>query len=144
MSAPVTSTLRFVRESYFTIFVAFSRLAQGNWSAGANMYKGAAGVFLFHLCLLLGFSFWAAFFTGARYPRIPQLPFYVVGLVVYALHCYVLIGLRYGTRFEDAFGRFERRRQIRLLLSAWLLIGAGLAFIVVSAFCLRPHFATYQ
>ncbi len=108
------------------------------------MYKGVAGVFLLHLCLVLGVSFWVAYFTGMRFPSIPRLTFYTVGLSLYAGHCYVFIRLRYGITYERAFRTFDRRRQICLLSAAWLLVAASLGFMVLSASYLRSHFAAHQ
>ncbi len=136
--------MRFLKDSYLTLFVAFFRFYQGNWSFESNMYKGAVGMSLFHFFVLFGASGWVAYFTRTRLPDIPRLTFYAVFFSFYLVHCYVLIRRRYGIRFEHAFRKFARRRQICLLAAASLLIAASVGFAFGSASYLRSHVAAHQ
>jgi hypothetical protein len=135
--------MQFMRESYLTVFVAFFRFCQRNWSSESNMYKGAFGMTLFHVCLLLGLAFWATYFGGARLPDIPRLTGYAVFFLFSAVHCYVLIRRGYGIRFEQTFRTFDRRRRIWLLTTAWLLMAASWGFAFGSAYYLRPYLSVH-
>jgi hypothetical protein len=136
--------MRFLKDSYLTIFVAFFRFCQGNWSVESNMYKGVVGLCLFHCFILLGAIGWGAYFTRTRLPDIPRLTFYAVFFPFYLVHCYVLIRRRYGIAFERTFRAFERRRRTYLLTAAWLLMAASGAFVYGSAFYLRPYIGAHQ
>jgi hypothetical protein len=145
MSSSLASAKHALRDIYLSIFVAFFRIGQRNWSSDMNRYKAAVGMSLFHAFLLMAASAWLAYFVRhARLPNIPRLTFCGAFVAFYALHCYVFIRRRYGIAFEHAFRSFERPRQIRLLAAAWLLFAASWAVVVGSASFILSHTGAHQ
>ena len=138
--------IRFFKELYLTVFtIGFRcRMPQrlgGGWGPDVDAGKGIAVISLITLINLSNIKDWIEIHVGTRsFYDFDRWPHWVVGVAVFLVNYYVLVGCSHGIRFEREFTHLKNTRKVLLVTSCALLLLATIVFSFYSDSAYRRFF----
>ena len=122
----------FFKEIYLTIFILFYRVGSSDWPEATNRSKGAVGVSMVAISLIVGTLDFVCTLAGKRIIAMPKWAMYLFCFVIWLLNFYALVIRRHGLKFETEFNKFSKLKRNVLRVAGIVVFLGSIGFLIYS------------